>query len=103
MSTVPIEAVSAMPALETQALSAPLARPSAPAVGFDKLLLDGIAKVDGKLQAADALATAFSVDDSIPPHQVMFALEDARLSFELMLQVRSRLVEGYQELMRMQL
>ena len=31
------------------------------------------------------------------------ALEQARLSLELMMQVRSRLLEGYQEIMRMQL
>jgi flagellar hook-basal body complex protein FliE len=103
MSTFPIEAVGALSVVDAQALSGPAAVAAGPAGGFEKLLLDGIARVDGKLQAADALATAFTVDDSIPPHQVMFALEDARLSFELMLQVRSRLVEGYQELMRMQL
>jgi flagellar hook-basal body complex protein FliE len=34
---------------------------------------------------------------------VTFALEQARLSLELMLQVRSRLVEGYQQIMGMQL
>jgi flagellar hook-basal body complex protein FliE len=103
MTIVPVEAIgAAVPTELTLAGGAsPLAR--APAVSFEQMLTDGIERVDTKLQAADSLAAAFAVDDSIPLHQVMFAMEDARLSFELMLQVRSRLVEGYQEIMRMQL
>ena len=56
-----------------------------------------------KLIDADQAVTAFALDDSIPLHQVTYALEQSRLAFELMLQVRARLVEGYQEIMRMQL
>ena len=36
-------------------------------------------------------------------HQVMMATEKARLGMELMLEVRNRLFEGYQEIMRMQM
>ena len=70
---------------------------------FAQMLVSGVEQVDQKLVDADAAVRAFVVDDSVPPHQVTFALEEARLSFELMLQVRARLVEGYQEIMRMQL
>ena len=45
----------------------------------------------------------FAVDDSLPVHRVTYALEEARLSFELMLQVRNRLLEGTQQLLNMQL
>ncbi len=101
--TALIEPIGAAQAIEASATPFPATRLAAASGGFEQMLMDGLAKVDGKLQAADALATAFTVDDSIPPHRVMFALEDARLSLELMLQIRSRLVESYQELMRMQL
>jgi len=36
-------------------------------------------------------------------HEVMMSLEKAKLSFELTLQVRNKLLEGYQEIMRMQI
>jgi flagellar hook-basal body complex protein FliE len=36
------------------------------------------------------------------PHDVMVATEEAQLAFELMLEVRNRLLESYQEIMRMQ-
>jgi flagellar hook-basal body complex protein FliE len=35
-------------------------------------------------------------------HDVMVATEEAQLAFELMLEVRNRLLESYQEIMRLQ-
>jgi len=35
-------------------------------------------------------------------HQVMVAVEDADVAFRLMMQIRNKLVDSYQELMRMQ-
>ena len=70
---------------------------------FGSLLAQGIAAVDAKVAHADALVAQFAIDDSIPVHQVTVALEEARLSVEFAMQVRARLVEGYKELMNMQL
>jgi flagellar hook-basal body complex protein FliE len=35
-------------------------------------------------------------------HQTMIAVEEASVSFQLMVEVRNKLLESYQELMRMQ-
>ena len=35
-------------------------------------------------------------------HQSMIAMQEANLSFSLMVQVRNKLVDSYQELMKMQ-
>lgn len=70
---------------------------------FGTLLSRGIEAVDQKLGKADALVKQFAIDDNIPVHQVTIAIEEARLSVELAMQVRMRLVEGYRELMNMQL
>jgi flagellar hook-basal body complex protein FliE len=72
-------------------------------VDFATLLAHGIGAVDAKVAHADALVAQFAVDDSIPVHQVTVALEEARLSVEFAMQVRARLVEGYKELMNLQL
>lgn len=82
--------------------SSAAARPAG-APDFAKLLASGVEAVNEKALTADAVARAFALDDSIPVHQVTYALAEARLSLELMIQVRNRLVEGYQDLMRMQL
>jgi flagellar hook-basal body complex protein FliE len=81
--------------------AAPFAKPSG--AGFGDVLMSGLRSVDSKLETAEQLVRQFAVDDSIPVHQVTIALEQARLSVELAMQVRTRLVEGYRELMNMQL
>jgi flagellar hook-basal body complex protein FliE len=35
-------------------------------------------------------------------HDVMIRLEESRVSFQLMMQVRARLLEAYQDIMKMQ-
>jgi flagellar hook-basal body complex protein FliE len=36
-------------------------------------------------------------------HQTMIAMEEANVSFQLMVEVRNKLVDSYQEIMRMQI
>lgn len=99
--TAPIEQIAldaiaaALPAETTPAASRS-------ALSFTQLLTDGIDQTNGKLLEADRLTRAFALGEDVPVHQVTFALEEARLSFELMNQVRTRLVESYQEILRMQ-
>ena len=84
--------------------AAPIATGAVPhRASFADLLTHGLDRVEGKLVDANALANAFMLDDNIPVHQVTFALEEARLSLELALQVRNRLVDAYQQVMGMQL
>lgn len=71
--------------------------------GFGDILAAGVKQVETKLSTADSLVRQFALDDSMPVHQVTYALEEARMAVELAMQVRSRLVEGYRELMNMQL
>ncbi|MBB5447939.1 MULTISPECIES: flagellar hook-basal body complex protein FliE [unclassified Paraburkholderia] len=71
--------------------------------GFGALLVDGLQSVDTQVSTANAAIADFALGADLPPHQVMMALEQARISLQFALQIRSRLVEGYQELMRMQL
>jgi flagellar hook-basal body complex protein FliE len=100
-------AVAADPILaRAMAPLAPASPPTiarAPQTSFGRMLADGVDAVNQKLLAADDMATAFALDDSVPLHQVTYALEEARLSFELAMQVRARLVEAYQDLSKMQL
>lgn len=86
-------------------LGAPITapQPTSQSGGFSDILMAGLRSVDSKVETADALVKRFAVDDSVPVHQVTMALEQARLSVELAMQVRARLVEGYHDLMNMQL
>ncbi|MBV8975792.1 MAG: flagellar hook-basal body complex protein FliE [Alphaproteobacteria bacterium] len=95
----------------SDALLARLTQPQQPlqqvqaahAASFSSLLTQGVDAVNQKALDADSKLRAFALDDSIPVHQVTYALSQAQLSLELMIQMRTRLVEGYQQLMNMQL
>jgi flagellar hook-basal body complex protein FliE len=39
---------------------------------------------------------------NVPLHQAVVAMEEANVSFQLMVEVRNRMLEAYQEIMRMQ-
>ena len=81
---------------------APVAHTPA-ASSFGSMLLDGLDAADGKINAADQLVRRLVLDDDVSIHQVTFALEQARLSVQLATQIRLRLIEGYQQLMNMQI
>ncbi|MCA8254342.1 flagellar hook-basal body complex protein FliE [Burkholderia sp. AU31652] len=94
----PIEAIAEYANTPWTTAPSPLAVDS-----FGMQLMSGVQNVDRALHAAEAASTAIALGDEQPPHQVVLALEDARFKLQLALNVRTRLVEGYQELMRMQL
>lgn len=56
-----------------------------------------------KLETAEAGLRDLAAGKQGNIHHVMLALEDARLSFQLLAQVRNKVLESYQELLRMQI
>lgn len=73
-----------------------------PESGFKETLgklLEKYGEIQG--QAAEKSAAVLA-GGSVDSHDVMIAVEEASLAFELILEVRNRLVEAYQELVRMQ-
>lgn len=99
-AVMPVDLVA--PQLADRAAAVDVARAASP-VSFADMLTQGVEATDAKLAAADKLLAQAAVDDSIPLHQVTYALEQARISLELMVQVRNRLVDAGQQLMNMQL
>lgn len=68
---------------------------------FDAIV-DSIAQVNRDMHATQQVVQDMALGKSDNLHQVMMSLEQTRLSFELLLQVRNRVLEAYQEMMRMQ-
>jgi flagellar hook-basal body complex protein FliE len=103
----PVHPVGVLSGLEATGLDptvslGPLAHAN-PGGSFAKMLMHGLDEVNARQNEAETMVSAFAVDDSIPLHRVMFALQEAQGSIQLLMQVRSKLLEGYQDLMRMQL
>jgi len=51
---------------------------------------------------ADVAATKLASGEMVDLHNAVIAMEKASIGFQLALQVRNKLVEAYQDIMRMQ-
>lgn len=71
--------------------------------GFDAWMTSQINQINSQVHTADTHVQALAVGEVDNLHQVMQSLEKAKLSFELMVQVRNRVLEAYQDIMRMQI
>ena len=69
---------------------------------FANFLEQAVAEVDGKMKAADAEKTKLFTGETNNLHQAMISMQEASVAFSLMVEVRNKLVESYQEIMRMQ-
>ena len=75
----------------------------APAGGtFESTLGNLVAEVSGKQAAANDAVAGLATGAGVPLHKAVIAMEEASVSFQLMVEVRNKLLESYQELMRMQ-
>lgn len=81
------------------ALAAPL---TTGANGFGTMLDGLVSTVSTKQAEASALTQRVLLGDSDQLHQSVIAMQEASVAFTLMVEVRNKLVESYQELMRMQ-
>jgi len=70
--------------------------------GFGKMLDGLVSTVDSKQMQADSLTKRVLLGDTDQLHQSVIAMQEASVSLSLMVQVRNKLVDSYQELMRMQ-
>jgi flagellar hook-basal body complex protein FliE len=69
---------------------------------FSNLLGNFVQEVNSKQVAASDTVKGLMSGENVSLHQAVIAMEEASLSFQLMVEVRNKLVESYQELMRMQ-
>jgi flagellar hook-basal body complex protein FliE len=70
--------------------------------GFGQMLDGLVSVVDGKQATAQAVTKQVLLGDSGQLHQSVIAMQEASVAFSLMVEVRNKLVDSYQELMRMQ-
>ncbi|MDZ5035148.1 flagellar hook-basal body complex protein FliE, partial [Clostridium perfringens] len=67
------------------------------------ILKDSLDKVNEKQVEADNITNDFISGKNVDVHQMMLGMEEAKMSLQLAIQVRNKVVEAVQELTRMQL
>ncbi len=77
-------------------------KPSKIDSSFSELLKTYIQKVDMEQHRADKMIEEF-LSGKRDVHEVVLAVEKADISFRLFMKIKDKLIEAYQEIMRMQL
>ena len=99
-ATIPFSELEALP---SPLDSRPLDRAREVQPTFGGLISRLVGEVNDKQAAAGSAVSGLLTGNNVSLHQAMISMEEASVSFQLMVEVRNKLLESYQELMRMQL
>jgi len=86
----------------TQAIKPAGKDPGKPQAAFGDMLKQAVTEINQLQNSADKAITSVQLGQSGSIHEAMIALEKADISFRAMMQVRNKILEAYQEIMRMQ-
>lgn len=76
--------------------------PKAGDVPFKDMLKGLVDKVDSLQKDADASIKGLVTGETTNVHDVTMKMEEAGIAFDLMMEIRNKLLEAYQQVMRMQ-
>jgi len=95
--------LKAAPAADPGAATGATGAAGAPGDGaFSNTLGSFIREVNAKQNDAASSVNGLLTGNGVTLHQAMVSMVEANVSFQLMVEVRNKLLESYQELMRMQ-
>lgn len=70
---------------------------------FQNVLKESLDKLNEKQVQSDAITNDFVAGKDVEVHEMLLSMEEAKMSMQLAIQVRNKVVEAVQELTRMQL
>lgn len=79
-----------------------LPAPKSNSESFGKIFKEMVSDTNQLQMEAGKLAEKFALGEISDIHEVMIAAEKAGVAFELVMAIRNKLIEAYQELMRTQ-
>lgn len=71
-------------------------------IGFAETLKSKLNEVNDKQIESENVTERFIKGEDVPVHEVMMKAEEAKLSLQLAVEIRNKVMEAYQELNRMQ-
>ena len=78
-------------------------QPASTLASFGQALDSAINSLSQVEHSANSAIAKLASGEDVELHQVMLAVEEAEIAFRLALQVRNKIIDAYQEVMRMQL
>lgn len=82
-------------------ISAPPVLPGSSGSSFQNLLGDFVNEVSAQQAAGSNAVNGMLSGKNVSLHQAMISMEEASVSFQMMVEVRNKVLDSYQELMRM--
>jgi flagellar hook-basal body complex protein FliE len=98
----PVSFLPALRPVELQPAALSAAGQAAAPADFGRWLAQSLDGVNQQLVQADHGLQSLATGEAQNLHQVMISLEQARVGIQLLAQVRNRLLDAYQEILRMQ-
>lgn len=102
LSSSPLQQIDPGSTLPKTGLTALNPNGAPPTEGFGQMLDGLVATVESKNATAENVTRKVLLGENDQLHQSVIAMQEASTAFGMMIQVRNKLVESYQELMRMQ-
>lgn len=100
-------AIESLPAVSSlPELSPPQWRMSAEAATpgqFASMLTGKVSEMNADVSAAETVLSDLAAGKAVEPQEAMISMERARISVLTFVQLRNKLIESYQDVMRMQL
>jgi flagellar hook-basal body complex protein FliE len=103
VSSVGAGATTGMDRLTLDAVAPGAGASTSPGVDFAKVFDGELSRVNTDLQVAESSMRDYASGKPVELHELMINLERARVSVQVFVQVRNKIVESYQDLMRMQM
>lgn len=80
-----------------------VSKPSGPSGDFSSMLSSAMGNMDQSTKTAAGSVNSFLSGENEEVHSMVLETQRNELQFELFLQVRNKMVQAYQEVMRMQM
>lgn len=97
-----IESIGAIAGIDSEVARVNPAQTQGTQEQFGQWVSRGLEGVNQQLLTSQTDLQALATGEVQNLHQLMIRLEESRISFQLMMQVRTRLLDAYQDVMRMQ-
>ena len=94
-----IDAVSGILATQKVQESSEVARV---AQGFDDLLVNKLQEVNDAVVESEKILQSLALNEPVAAHDVILTMQKAKSQMKFTVEIRNKLLESYQELMRMQ-
>lgn len=92
-----------MPVIESVSMREAIKEnPNEKNVNFKDMLMDAFTEVSGLERESDKITSDFIAGKTDEIHSVLIAAEKASISLDLIVEIRNKVIEAYNEIMRMQ-